>query len=101
MSYTPFFFSSRRRHTSSLRDWSSDVCSSDLTLAVTRKHSSPTSTIAHGFVLRLKYHPGLKSVPPTDATSRRRSSSGAYASRSEERRVGKEGREWWLEYHQR
>src|SRR5690349_2249993 len=24
------FFSSRRRHTSSLRDWSSDVCSSDL-----------------------------------------------------------------------
>src|SRR5207247_5568809 len=25
-----FFFSSRRRHTSSPRDWSSDVCSSDL-----------------------------------------------------------------------
>src|SRR5204862_5404074 len=25
------FFSSRRRHTISLRDWSSDVCSSDLT----------------------------------------------------------------------
>src|SRR6267378_3556752 len=25
-----FFFSSRRRHTTSLRDWSSDVCSSDL-----------------------------------------------------------------------
>src|SRR5438874_3132459 len=25
-----FFFSSRRRHTRSLRDWSSDVCSSDL-----------------------------------------------------------------------
>src|SRR5699024_11365784 len=27
------FFSSRRRHTSSKRDWSSDVCSSDLTSA--------------------------------------------------------------------
>src|SRR6266496_6036137 len=27
-----FFFSSRRRHTRSLRDWSSDVCSSDLGL---------------------------------------------------------------------
>src|SRR5204862_5946542 len=27
-----FFFSSRRRHTRSLRDWSSDVCSSDLTI---------------------------------------------------------------------
>src|SRR5438105_10773647 len=25
----PFFFSSRRRHTRSTRDWSSDVCSSD------------------------------------------------------------------------
>src|SRR5438874_6738781 len=31
---TLFFFSSRRRHTRSLRDWSSDVCSSDL-LAIT------------------------------------------------------------------
>src|SRR6266508_4176991 len=27
-----FFFSSRRRHTIWLRDWSSDVCSSDLVL---------------------------------------------------------------------
>src|SRR5699024_6669237 len=30
-----FFFSSRRRHTRSKRDWSSDVCSSDLATAVT------------------------------------------------------------------
>src|SRR5699024_1219508 len=29
-----FFFSSRRRHTRSKRDWSSDVCSSDLPSAV-------------------------------------------------------------------
>src|SRR5215204_4888347 len=29
-----FFFSSRRRHTRSLCDWSSDVCSSDLLLSV-------------------------------------------------------------------
>src|SRR6266496_1172275 len=48
-----FFFSSRRRHTRSLRDWSSDVCSSDLaavragiaffgknTMAITRHHGS-------------------------------------------------------------
>src|SRR3712207_121043 len=27
-----FFFSSRRRHTRYWRDWSSDVCSSDLTI---------------------------------------------------------------------
>src|SRR5699024_11505731 len=31
-----FFFSSRRRHTRSKRDWSSDVCSSDLTLDAQR-----------------------------------------------------------------
>src|SRR5699024_11239446 len=29
-----FFFSSRRRHTRSKRDWSSDVCSSDLKKAL-------------------------------------------------------------------
>src|SRR2546422_10186473 len=29
-----FFFSSRRRHTRCSRDWSSDVCSSDLFLAL-------------------------------------------------------------------
>src|SRR5690349_24577465 len=28
--FRKLFFSSRRRHTRSLRDWSSDVCSSDL-----------------------------------------------------------------------
>src|SRR5882757_178389 len=32
-----FFFSSRRRHTSYWRDWSSDVCSSDLIDAATGK----------------------------------------------------------------
>src|ERR1035438_10834707 len=30
MSFCFFFFSSRRRHTRCLSDWSSDVCSSDL-----------------------------------------------------------------------
>src|SRR5215204_7206378 len=32
-----FFFSSRRRHTRSLCDWSSDVCSSDLTAQALEK----------------------------------------------------------------
>src|SRR5215204_408065 len=36
-----FFFSSRRRHTRSLCDWSSDVCSSDLLGAVARALGSP------------------------------------------------------------
>src|SRR5205814_3323211 len=30
-----FFFSSRRRHTRCLSDWSSDVCSSDLSIVIT------------------------------------------------------------------
>src|SRR3712207_6988161 len=30
LNYVVFFFSSRRRHTRYWRDWSSDVCSSDL-----------------------------------------------------------------------
>src|SRR5438034_9172798 len=34
-----FFFSSRRRHTRSLCDWSSDVCSSDLARRVARAQS--------------------------------------------------------------
>src|SRR5699024_4237858 len=32
-----FFFSSRRRHTRSKRDWSSDVCSSDLFPSISLK----------------------------------------------------------------
>src|SRR5437762_7242048 len=34
----PFFFSSRRRHTRYIGDWSSDVCSSDLRQLVTHGH---------------------------------------------------------------
>src|SRR5437588_4424562 len=36
-----FFFSSRRRHTRSLCDWSSDVCSSDLGFDFRRQKSNP------------------------------------------------------------
>src|SRR5699024_11604941 len=34
-----FFFTSRRRHTRSKRDWSSDVCSSDLPMKIWRQVS--------------------------------------------------------------
>src|SRR5437868_11112602 len=37
-----FFFSSRRRHTRSKRDWSSDVCSSDLSSALA---TAPTTKL--------------------------------------------------------
>src|SRR5699024_11213847 len=36
-----FFFSSRRRHTRSKRDWSSDVCSSDLVWKLEFQHRPP------------------------------------------------------------
>src|SRR3989442_9993246 len=37
-SYVFFFFSSRRRHTRCGRDWSSDVCSSDLGAGIASMH---------------------------------------------------------------
>src|SRR6202041_3805138 len=46
------FFSSRRRHTRSLRDWSSDVCSSDLTnwpAVVQKKDSHTPSTVGEDY----------------------------------------------------
>src|SRR5437870_7098538 len=43
-----FFFSSRRRHTRWPRDWSSDVCSSDLALMI------PLSLLATFIGLRLR-----------------------------------------------
>src|SRR2546421_9237209 len=43
-----FFFSSRRRHTRSDRDWSSDVCSSDLELIDKGFEKSPRTLIGDG-----------------------------------------------------
>src|SRR5215204_7480472 len=42
-----FFFSSRRRHTRSLCDWSSDVCSSDLFNDVVRSLPKEDLTLVH------------------------------------------------------
>src|SRR5215211_8131444 len=45
-----FFFSSRRRHTRSLCDWSSDVCSSDLATAVCGASATlATSTVVPNY----------------------------------------------------
>src|SRR5699024_11564194 len=49
--FRSLFFSSRRRHTRSKRDWSSDVCSSDLSdspVNANEHESGPESPIAYG-----------------------------------------------------
>src|SRR2546428_4355663 len=75
LGYKFFFFSSRRRHTRSDRDWSSDVCSSDLLFGGT----------------------------PVGQIGRHRVANGVWSetigTRSEERRVGKECRSRWSPYH--
>src|SRR5438034_4619263 len=47
-----FFFSSRRRHTRSLCDWSSDVCSSDLGNALPAQAGCELEPFAHYIGLR-------------------------------------------------
>src|SRR5690606_40464016 len=74
-----FFFSSRRRHTRFSRDWSSDVCSSDLTCRFLSPGTSPAST------------------RPSSTTP----SVAKPPARSEERRVGKECGCRSLSYRQR
>src|SRR5438876_11631165 len=88
-----FFFSSRRRHTRWTGDWSSDVCSSDLT-----SHDGICYIKVRDLrVMRLDITLEVSDLDVTDAIMR-----GAYrvegrrlwTSRSEERRVGKECRSW-------
>src|SRR5699024_10477932 len=61
-----FFFSSRRRHTRSKRDWSSDVCSSDLGLP----EGVLTVVTGKGSVVgeRLVTHPAVRKVVFTGST---------------------------------
>src|SRR5258707_10858076 len=95
-----FFFSSRRRHTRYWRDWSSDVCSSDLPPSITA--TTPTSAASPVASPRS----GNGSAPirtsscSTSATSiRAPRSASTRRARSEERRVGKECRSRWSPYH--
>src|SRR2546429_6948811 len=52
MSVSCFFFSSRRRHTRCSRDWSSDVCSSDLDWKFDRVSLGYPGPIINGHPLR-------------------------------------------------
>src|SRR3712207_8541355 len=85
-----FVVSRRRRHTRYLRDWSSDVCSSDL--AVT----GVECLLAGGEV-----HDALLGAPGV-AEGRLEihlAAPGVVVLRSEERRVRKECRSRWSPYH--
>src|SRR5689334_23950812 len=86
-----FFFSSRRRHTRWNCDWSSDVCSSDLSKRSPRTlcRSAPVS-----FQL-----PAARELWRSTALTRLLPISGRWTLRSEERRVGKECRSRWSPYH--
>src|SRR5206468_5172321 len=98
-----FFFSSRRRHTISDRDWSSDVCSSDLLVVkiaheYTRAHKNLLDLVQEGNVGLLhavgKFDPERGVKLSTYAAWWIRAYILRYL-RSEERRVGKECRPMW------
>src|SRR2546428_3215271 len=88
-----FFFSSRRRHTRSDRDWSSDVCSSDLLVpghgAIAHGRGAVLARIARDLEYLSALEDGVNAAI----------GSGLPLERSEERRVGKECRSRWSPYH--
>src|SRR5699024_11363374 len=96
--------SSRRRHTRSKRDWSSDVCSSDLH-ALIRQTQRSTLKQVPSFAMhegkRDRHYPQkLPSRAPASVDGRPLApkfpkTPGIGANRSEERRVGKESRDEW------
>src|SRR3712207_7504946 len=90
-----FFFSSRRRHTRYWRDWSSDVCSSDLA-------SFLQEDVGAGDITSDNIIPAdLEAKAKIVCKSRFAIVCGLEEAsmRSEERRVGKECRSRWSPYH--
>src|SRR5699024_11726382 len=92
-----FFFASRRRHTRSKRDWSSDVCSSDLDLyRYSNKDTQSMQMYRQSFnaASKLKLWPIMRYN--AGELYKLYEKSGDY--RSEERRVGKESRDASAKY---
>src|SRR5258706_9429737 len=97
-----FFFSSRRRHTRLVSDWSSDVCSSDLV-----DEKLPNAAELARYKKKLKALRGLpaqvrselEQVPPSAHPMDVMRTAVSVLGRSEERRVGKECRSRWSPYH--
>src|SRR5438874_6444979 len=104
-----FFFSSRRRHTRSLRDWSSDVCSSDLDAL--RDHQARCRAVVGEAEKRRR--DGLaetteeRCIRGVERRRRARRDDEVVQqirerlARSEERRVGKECRSRWSPDHEK
>src|SRR5207249_6893084 len=95
------FFSSRRRHTISKRDWSSDVCSSDLAAIGIANGANQARVQVLLSADEVQYFAGVVphqqpidcEVPSLDVFLRRlRINHAVGMTRSEERRVGKECR---------
>src|SRR5258707_11004544 len=95
-----FFFSSRRRHTRYWRDWSSDVCSSDLDQKETRQHGEAGCLACHADVSGDRRWRAFVYVrcPKVEGNGTYLEAE-ANDNRSEERRVGKECRSRWSPYH--
>src|SRR3989442_10904049 len=95
------FFSIRRRHTRCGRDWSSDVCSSDLTLYGDPERykqvywSQVPGKYFTGDGARVDEDGYLWLMGRIDDVI----NVAGHRIRSEERRVGKEGRSRWSPYH--
>src|SRR5690606_39775592 len=94
MTLSYFFFSSRRRHTRFSRDWSSDVCSSDLIennrIKLNEQDVSNLTKRIEGVKYYRFIQNNFKDVYYLQDEN---------VWRSEERRVGKECRSWWSRYH--
>src|SRR5438132_2176752 len=91
-----FFFSSRRRHTRSLCDWSSDVCSSDLdfTYKIRSQKSIDRALSGLNELRHVIAHSGTFTED-----EKLRFDLAIRDWRSEERRVGKECRSGWWRYY--
>src|SRR5256885_9869014 len=96
-----FFFSSRRRHTRLQGDWSSDVCSSDLpcrrrqlkSMSISECGLHELSIICAGRFSGAREGGFVTKAKPVAA------GGGCARRRSEERRVGEEGRSRWSPDH--
>src|SRR5207247_7897201 len=98
------FFSSRRRHTRSTRDWSSDVCSSDLfrpytsygERVITNDGFAPPHNVGLRRIALLIYKSKtLEPIVEGRVAAVKTAEVVLFGKRSEERRVGKESRCEW------